>query len=69
MNRPQRIGFIGLRMMGSPLGECLSKAGYELFVADADLNRVTGISGRSGMICLTSLGRCFNIGFLHGFKG
>ncbi|WP_397452322.1 NAD(P)-dependent oxidoreductase [Pseudomonas sp. NA-150] len=39
MTQPQRIGFIGLGMMGLPMTTCLSKAGYQLFLTDADEGR------------------------------
>jgi 3-hydroxyisobutyrate dehydrogenase len=41
MTQSQRIGFIGLGMMGVPMTTSLSKAGYELFLADADEGRLT----------------------------
>ncbi|MFJ7794055.1 NAD(P)-dependent oxidoreductase [Pseudomonas sp. NPDC096950] len=41
MTQSQRIGFIGLGMMGVPMATCLAKAGYELFLADADEGRLT----------------------------
>ncbi|AMB87020.1 2-hydroxy-3-oxopropionate reductase [Pseudomonas agarici] len=41
MTQSQRIGFIGLGMMGGPMTTCLSEAGYELFLADADAGRLT----------------------------
>jgi 3-hydroxyisobutyrate dehydrogenase len=40
MKQPDRIGFIGLGMMGAPMVRCLAKAGYALFVADVDARRV-----------------------------
>lgn len=40
MTQPQRIGFIGLGMMGTPMTACLAKAGFELFLADADAGRL-----------------------------
>lgn len=43
MTQSQRIGFIGLGMMGVPMTTCLSKAGYELFLADADEGRLSEI--------------------------
>lgn len=43
MTQSQRIGFIGLGMMGLPMTTCLSKAGYELFLADADEGRLSEI--------------------------
>jgi 3-hydroxyisobutyrate dehydrogenase len=52
MNRPQRIGFIGLGMMGTPMAECLSKAGYELFLADADDKRVAELQARLNVVKL-----------------
>lgn len=41
MTQSQRIGFIGLGMMGIPMTTCLAKAGYELFLADADEGRLS----------------------------
>ncbi|HEX4024771.1 MAG TPA: NAD(P)-dependent oxidoreductase [Steroidobacteraceae bacterium] len=38
--QPQRIGFIGLGMMGAPMARRLLRAGFELFVADADEARL-----------------------------
>lgn len=46
MNRPHRIGFIGLGMMGTPMAECLAKAGYEVFIADADHQRVADLQAK-----------------------
>ncbi|MHC8287297.1 NAD(P)-dependent oxidoreductase [Pseudomonas sp. XS1P51] len=43
MTQSQRIGFIGLGMMGVPMTTCLAKAGYELFLADADEARLAEI--------------------------
>jgi 3-hydroxyisobutyrate dehydrogenase len=43
MTRPQRIGFIGLGMMGTPMAQCLAKAGFELFLADADAARTDAL--------------------------
>lgn len=43
----QRIGFIGLGMMGTPMAHCLAKAGFTLFVADADAAKVTALAGVS----------------------
>ena len=48
MKRLQRIGFIGLGMMGAPMAQCLSKAGFELFLADADQARVAALSAELG---------------------
>lgn len=42
--RPQRIGFIGLGMMGTPMVLCLAKAGFDVFVADTDEARVAALS-------------------------
>jgi len=41
----QRIGFIGLGMMGTPMAQCVAKAGFQLFVADVDAARVTALAG------------------------
>jgi len=53
MNQPQRIGFIGLGMMGLPMTTCLSKAGFELFLADADAGRLHDIQTTLGATALT----------------
>lgn len=43
MTRPQRIGFIGLGMMGTPMAQCLAKAGFEVVIADTDQQRVQAL--------------------------
>ncbi|MGH8779988.1 NAD(P)-dependent oxidoreductase [Paraburkholderia sp.] len=43
MALPQRIGFIGLGMMGTPMVECLAKTGFDVFVADTDDARVAAL--------------------------
>ncbi|MDB6049401.1 MAG: 2-hydroxy-3-oxopropionate reductase [Pseudomonas sp.] len=48
MTQPQRIGFIGLGMMGLPMTTCLSKAGHALFLADADAGRLSEIATSLG---------------------
>ncbi len=48
MKKPQRIGFIGLGMMGAPMAQCLSNAGFELFVADADEARTQALKAQLG---------------------
>jgi 3-hydroxyisobutyrate dehydrogenase len=48
MTRPQRIGFIGLGMMGTPMVQCLAKAGFELFLADADVPRADTLAQEIG---------------------
>jgi 3-hydroxyisobutyrate dehydrogenase len=48
MTRPQRIGFIGLGMMGTPMAQCLAKAGFELFLADADAARTDALISELG---------------------
>lgn len=48
MKRPQRIGFIGLGMMGVPMAQCLSKAGFDLFLADADEARTDALKTQLG---------------------
>jgi 3-hydroxyisobutyrate dehydrogenase len=40
MTQPERIGFIGLGMMGGPMVRCLAQAGYALFLADVDARRM-----------------------------
>ena len=44
-NNMQRIGFIGLGMMGTPMAQCVAKAGFELFVSDVDAAKVTALGG------------------------
>ncbi|KQR81473.1 2-hydroxy-3-oxopropionate reductase [Burkholderia sp. Leaf177] len=39
----KRIGFIGLGMMGAPMVQCLSNAGYELWIDDADSARAESL--------------------------
>jgi 3-hydroxyisobutyrate dehydrogenase len=48
MTRPQRIGFIGLGMMGTPMVQCLAKAGFELLLADADASRTDALAKEIG---------------------
>jgi 3-hydroxyisobutyrate dehydrogenase len=48
MKQLQRIGFIGLGMMGAPMAQCLSNAGFELFIADADEARAGTLSAELG---------------------
>lgn len=52
MTRPQRIGFIGLGMMGAPMVHCLAKAGFELFLADADTARSDALAKETGAVQL-----------------
>ncbi|ANN66139.1 NAD(P)-dependent oxidoreductase [Bordetella bronchialis] len=40
---PQRIGFIGLGMMGAPMSRCLANAGFTLFLSDADAARTDAL--------------------------
>ncbi len=47
------IGFIGLGMMGTPMSTCLAKAGYTLYVADADAARVAEVCGQIAASPLT----------------
>jgi 3-hydroxyisobutyrate dehydrogenase len=54
MNQPQRIGFIGLGMMGVPMTTCLNKAGFQLFLADADAGRLQDIQTTLGATALTA---------------
>jgi 3-hydroxyisobutyrate dehydrogenase len=44
MSTLQRVGFIGLGMMGMPMARCLLKAGFELCVAAADESRVQALT-------------------------
>ncbi len=41
----QRIGFIGLGMMGTPMAHCVAKGGFELYVADADAAKLAALAG------------------------
>jgi 3-hydroxyisobutyrate dehydrogenase len=54
MTQPQRIGFIGLGMMGLPMTACLSKAGFQLFLSDADAGRLNDIQTSLGATALTA---------------
>jgi 3-hydroxyisobutyrate dehydrogenase len=54
MTQPQRIGFIGLGMMGLPMTSCLSKAGFQLFLADADAGRLQEVQSALGASALTA---------------
>jgi 3-hydroxyisobutyrate dehydrogenase len=47
------IGFIGLGMMGAPMCACIAKAGFRLFVADADPQRVAAICEQASATPLT----------------
>jgi len=48
MTERKRIGFIGLGMMGAPMVECLVKAGFDLFIDDADAARVETLAAQTG---------------------
>lgn len=54
MTQPQRIGFIGLGMMGTPMTACLAKAGFELFLADADAGRLRDVQATLNACALTA---------------
>lgn len=54
MTQPQRIGFIGLGMMGLPMTSCLSNAGFQLFLADADAGRLQEVQSALGASALTA---------------
>lgn len=54
MTQPQRIGFIGLGMMGTPMTACLAKAGFELFLADADAGRLRDVQATLKASALTA---------------
>ncbi len=45
MNSLNKIGFIGLGMMGTPMVKCLASAGFTLFIADVDGERVKALCG------------------------
>lgn len=48
MTQAKRVGFIGLGMMGAPMVQCLRKAGFELFIDDADAARADTLAEQSG---------------------
>ena len=54
MTTPQRIGFIGLGMMGAPMVHCLARAGYTLFIADVDQTRTDSLMAETGAAALAS---------------
>jgi 3-hydroxyisobutyrate dehydrogenase len=54
MTQPQRIGFIGLGMMGTPMTACLAKAGFQLFLADADAGRLRDVQATLNASALTT---------------
>jgi 3-hydroxyisobutyrate dehydrogenase len=54
MTQPQRIGFIGLGMMGLPMTTCLSRAGFQLFLADADAGRLSDVQAALNASALTA---------------
>lgn len=47
------IGFIGLGMMGAPMCACLARAGFRLFVADANPERVKAVCTDLSVSALT----------------
>ena len=53
MTTPQRIGFIGLGMMGAPMVQRLAQAGFTLFIADVDRARTQSLAAESGAKELT----------------
>lgn len=53
MTKMQRIGFIGLGMMGAPMAAGLARAGYALSVLDADQARTAALAERPGAQTLT----------------
>jgi 3-hydroxyisobutyrate dehydrogenase len=48
MTQPRTIGFIGLGMMGAPMAQCLAKAGFQLYVDDADEGRAQSVAAQVG---------------------
>lgn len=54
MNTPQNVGFIGLGMMGTPMTQCLKRAGFPLFLADADAARETALCAELSCTALTA---------------
>lgn len=53
MTQPQRIGFIGLGMMGTPMTARLAKAGFQLLLADADAARLRDVQAALNASALT----------------
>lgn len=53
MTQPQRIGFIGLGMMGTPMTACLAKAGFQLLLADVDAARLRDVQAALNASALT----------------
>ncbi|RAU48124.1 MULTISPECIES: NAD(P)-dependent oxidoreductase [unclassified Pseudomonas] len=53
MTQPQRIGFIGLGMMGTPMTARLAAAGFQLFLADADAKRLAEVQATLNASALT----------------
>ncbi|GAB2915709.1 NAD(P)-dependent oxidoreductase [Paraburkholderia jirisanensis] len=54
MTQAKRIGFIGLGMMGTPMVQCLCRAGFELYVDDADAARADALAAQTGAQRLTA---------------
>lgn len=44
----KNIGFIGLGMMGKPMTACLTKAGFKLYLMDADQNHTDTLVKKYG---------------------
>ena len=53
MTPPQRIGFVGLGMMGGPMVERLASKGFDLFIADADAARAERLRTKVGAATLS----------------
>ncbi|MFM0046015.1 NAD(P)-dependent oxidoreductase [Paraburkholderia sediminicola] len=53
MKQPQRIGFVGLGMMGAPMVRCLARTGFDVFVADADVARVALLASEQRITALS----------------
>jgi 3-hydroxyisobutyrate dehydrogenase len=53
MTDRKRIGFIGLGMMGAPMVQCLTNAGFALYIDDADAARADTLAAQAGAQRLT----------------
>ncbi|GJH31860.1 NAD-binding protein [Paraburkholderia hospita] len=53
MTDRKRIGFIGLGMMGAPMVQCLTNAGFALYIDDADAARAATLAAQAGAQRLT----------------
>lgn len=57
MERPRKIGFIGLGNMGNPMAACLARAGFDLLVCDVDQRAQGKVVESLGCAPAVSLGQ------------